>query len=106
MNYDPAVCQKQVDFNEDLAYDVVNTEDLVKSNHTNKFKQSPHLLCAVMGFDTYALIDTGSQVTAISESFYDKIKKHVKIRELPVANISVITAIGKKATCIKKTNFY
>ena len=49
-----------------------------------------------------ALMDTGSQVTCISESFYQYIKDIEPPMELPVVNVAVYTAIGKKPTPVKK----
>lgn len=52
-----------------------------------------------------ALLDTGSQVSAVSESFYRQLIRQNQVKELPVANLVVSTAIGKKATSIKRQIF-
>lgn len=48
-----------------------------------------------------ALIDTGSQITAISEKKYKQIIAHTRVDILPVSNLSVTTAIEKKSTAVK-----
>ena len=47
------------------------------------------------------MLDTGSQVTAV---FYYKIKQSIngQILEMPVSNMIVSTAIGKKSTSVKR----
>ena len=47
-------------------------------------------------------MDTGSQVTEISEKFYERLKCKKIIQELPVSNVIVSTAIGNKNTTVKK----
>ena len=50
----------------------------------------------------WSLIDSGSQITAISEKFYNELTKGSKLLELPVANVVVSVAIGRKTTSVKK----
>lgn len=60
------------------------------------------LIVSVFNVPILALTDTGSQITCISENFYHYLTKHKKISELPVTNVLLSTAIGKKMTRIKK----
>lgn len=53
-----------------------------------------------------ALADTGSQVTAISEELYKYLTLHGKLVELPVSNVDIFTAIGKKPTTVRKQIMY
>lgn len=53
-----------------------------------------------------ALIDTGSEITCISEEFYDENKAYFKeVMELPVRGVQVMGAIGRKSGRIKKQIF-
>lgn len=62
----------------------------------------PRLILSLFAVPTRALIDTGSQITGISESFYKYLSMHGRFDELPVSNVTLYTAIGRKATVIKK----
>lgn len=49
-----------------------------------------------------ALIDSGSQITCMSEDFYKELILKTVVEELPTTNMQVITAISQKKTTIKK----
>lgn len=59
----------------------------------------------IMGKPMLILLDSGSQVTAISEDFYKQLTSQNKLSTLPVSNLYVTTAIGKKTTTIKYQAF-
>lgn len=88
----------------DLAQDL---NDSVDDGNKNKNATIKHLLCPriIMLFfsvPVQALLDTGSQITAISEEFAKYLSLHGKLDELLVSNIVIYTAIGRKDTTIKK----
>ena len=58
----------------------------------------------INGLQTWALLDTGAQVTCISEKFYNNLSNS-NIREMPTSNVYITTAIGKKPITIKKQIF-
>lgn len=62
----------------------------------------PRVTLSIFSVPMKALVDTGSQITAISESYYAYLKQHGNFVILPVTNIRLFTAIGKKPTVIKK----
>lgn len=62
----------------------------------------PRVIVCIFSVPALALIDTGSQITAISEEFYIYLLKHNSFSELPVSNIVIFTAIGRKPTSVKK----
>ena len=95
------MCQKHFDFIEELDFDIINNEGQ-QNNDASKIPKSPHLLCKINNINILALIDSGSQVTAISEILYERLKEDKKLLELPIANVTVSTAIGKKMTNVKK----
>lgn len=101
MKYGPATCRKNLDLTEDLEIGIEQETDQTEKINRNAIPPSPHLLVKINHSETWALIDTGSQVTAISETFYEKIKDVKKFHELPVSSI-VATAIGKKGTSVEK----
>ena len=47
-------------------------------------------------------MDTGSQITAMSQTLFDYLDKYYKVHTLPVSNLVIVTAVGKKATTVKK----
>lgn len=62
----------------------------------------PRITLSIFSVPLSALVDTGSQITAMSESFYKYLTLHGKIVDLPVSNVVLFTAIVKKPTTIKK----
>ncbi|XP_043480161.1 uncharacterized protein LOC122509901 [Leptopilina heterotoma] len=62
----------------------------------------PRIIVAMQSVPASSLIDTGSQITAVSEEFYNYLKKYYQVLELPVSSVVLFTAIGKKSTPIKK----
>lgn len=101
MNYGPPTCHANYDFAYDLSKNIIENKDH-DAEKLCKIAVSPHILCTLNNNNHWALIDSGSQITAISEHFYNEIKSYNKFLELPVSNIMVTTAIGKKSTSIKK----
>ena len=98
----PSAC-RQNDFINDLERGIMRDKDQQQVNNKMiKIPLSPQLLLKIYGIEAWALLDTGSQVTAISEKFYEKIKSKNKIIEMPVSNVVVSTAIGSKHTTVKK----
>ena len=100
----PPAC-RQNDFINELECGIMRDKDQQQVNNKMiKISLSPQLLLKIYGIEAWALLDTGSQVTAISEKFYEKIKCKYNIIEMPVSNVVVSTAIDSKHT-VKKTSF-
>lgn len=76
-------------------------DDDFKAN-SSKIALCPRLLVCLFSIPVQGLVDTGSQITAMSDSFYQYLKKFYKLVELPVTNVILFSAIGKKPTNIKK----
>lgn len=93
--------QTYQDFN-DLFQDVNNNIDNNNNQECHKFPLCPRVLACIQSVPIDALVDTGSQITAVSEIFCQYLKKYNKIVELPVSNVALLTAIGRKPTTIKK----
>ena len=91
-----SACQQATDFINDLEKGIVENKDKKYHNKINKIPSSLHLRLKFIGIEALAILDTGSQVTAVSEMFDQKLKNKKKILEMPVSNIVVSTAIGKK----------
>ena len=89
------------DFADDFLNDVMHSKDQNANDNLKKIPASPHVLCKIENIDTCALIDSGSQISAISEDFYHKLKKSKNLNVMPVSNVTVSTAIGKKSTNIR-----
>lgn len=77
-----------------------------KEGQVNKDRSStppcPRMTLLIFSVPVQVLIDTGSQITAISEDCHNYLILHGKFVELPICNITLLTAIGKKPTTIKK----
>ena len=103
LQYGPTACQSTYDFVDQLAEGIDKNKDLLDNNVTLKIPLSPHVLLNFYQISSWSLIDSGSQITAISENFYNKVKSiNNNLLELPVSNIMVATAIGKRNTAVKK----
>lgn len=101
MTSGPTTCRQLHDFTSDLEYGIQAEKDQAHST-LNKILKSPHLLVTIGDINTWSLIDTGSQISVISLEFYNTLKNKMNLLELPVSNMTVSTAIGKKSTTIKK----
>ena len=102
MNTSPHTCHAIYDF----AYDLVgnsekNANDTCENNH-GRLAKCVHMQICINGLEEWALLDSGSQVTCISEELYNNLNSINKCRELPTTNLYVATAIGKKSTTIRK----
>ena len=99
----PSACRKSYNFVHDLEQGIINNnKDRQQINKINKIPQSPQIKIKIYDVNTWALLDTGSQITAISEKFYERLKCKKIIQEMPVSNVIVSTAIGNKNTTVKK----
>ena len=88
------------DFIDNLANDVILEVD-PQNKKCRKILPSPQISGNIKNMTVYCLLDTGSQITAISESFFNNLNKSNDLLALPVSNIIVSTAIGKKTTHVK-----
>lgn len=92
-----ASCHAGFDFIEDLYRDVEGDFSQPNKSRTS-IDKCPHLKIDIFGIQIDALIDTGSQVTCVSENLYTKIKSKTTINELPVNNVQIVSAITRKGT--------
>lgn len=97
----PPACRADFDFVEDLATGIENKEVRSKEEATRALTRCPHIQATILGTTRFILLDSGSQVSAISEDFYKEIVAKKNFSILPVSNLYVTTAIGKKTTTIK-----
>lgn len=69
------------DFINDLSKNIIENE-----GHTvpriNKIPASPKILCELENSKIWALLDSGSQITAISENLHNKLKDLITLTEL------------------------
>nr|CAH7765237.1 unnamed protein product [Callosobruchus chinensis] len=66
----------------------------------SKFK-SPILRAKVGSVQSDIIVDSGSEVSAVSEKFFDGIKQYVKVPVLPVSGLAISPAFGAKRQRIK-----
>lgn len=102
MQNGPPPHRQDFDFVKEIAKEIQGKKDLKKNNNSNPLGQCPHIHTKTGQQRTLALLDTGSQVTAVSDTFYRVLLSEKEVRELPVSNLMVSTAVGKKATPIKR----
>lgn len=87
--------------------DSLDKNEVVKTdNNLSRFPLCPRIIISLFSVPILALIDTGSQITTISEELYQYLSLHGKVTELPLSNVSIYAAIGKSSTNIKKQIFY
>lgn len=88
---------------EDLAFDITNevTDSLDTSPQKHR-DTCPYVECKFNNENFVALLDSGSQVTCIAERTFLYLKERVRFEELPMSNISICPAFGKKPLTIKK----
>lgn len=89
------------EFIEELCWDV-EPEGQTKINDLEIKIVSPRIKANIGDCEIAVLVDCGSEVTAVSENFYDQLKTNIKIAELPVSNLTVNVAVGNKSTTIKR----
>lgn len=87
------------EFVEELCWDV-DTENQTELKDLEIKIVSPRIKANIEECEIAVLVDCGSEVTAVSEIFYDQLKSKYKIVELPVSNLTVNVAVGNKTTTI------
>nr|CAI5868790.1 unnamed protein product [Callosobruchus analis] len=75
--------------------------DIEENLESEKF-ETPAILLEVGGEPLPALLDSGSEVTAISEKLYNKLVDTLKFPVLPVTKVSISVATGNIKQRIKK----
>ena len=85
----------ELNFREDL----LGSEDIKIVDNVDK---CPNINVKIQGIETEALIDTGSEITCISENFFENNKNKFKNCEiLPIVGASVVGATGVKPVILK-----
>ena len=79
--------------------DLLEPEDI---KITDNDDSCPNIRVKIQGVETEALIDTGSEITCISENFFENNKNKFKSCEiLPIVGTSVVGATGVKPVKLK-----
>lgn len=65
----------------------------------------PHLVIKIGNIKVDALLDTGSEISAISEEFFKILKSDTTLNVLPVSGMQLTLAVSKKATLVKHQAF-
>lgn len=81
-------------------------EGSTEGRKQNCFHRSPHIVAKIFNIPIPMLIDSGSQVTCVSESFFNHLRVNGEILILPVSNIVIVPAIGRKQTPVKHQAFF
>lgn len=90
-----------VDFVDDLCEEV---DGNLVTGKTRSVSTEPCPKLKIHLYDEHikALIDTGSQISAISEDKYHQINSKVLLDTLPISNMTINTAVSAKAVAIKR----
>ena len=79
MNVSPATCLQKFEFIKDLEYGINNeNSDQTAIRKSRKIGRSLQLQVKFNNIKSSCLVDSGSQISAISEEFYEKLKKDDK----------------------------
>lgn len=90
------------EFIADLCWDVEAAPN-EKNDHLQTRVVSPRMRANIAGKEVAVLIDSGSDITCVSQQFYENLlKTGAKIPELPVSNLAVCVAVSRKAISIRK----
>ena len=80
-----------------------NLLDDKMENRSNTKRECPVISLNCEGIEIRALVDSGSQITAISETKYDELKgRGISIPVLPLNNVNIVTATQSRSTKINK----
>ena len=90
-----------IDPHGDLCWDVLPSQNNEIEVATSRVI-CPRIKAIIKKQRVSALIDSGSDITCIAESLYTELKLAGELLELPVTNLSVYVAIGKKNVTIKR----
>lgn len=104
MRNEKTSCRGQFDFLDELSKDVEG-DKTQPDKPRSAIRRCPHIKIHIFNTPVEALIDTGSQITCISEALYVRIRNKVAIRELPVSNIQIMSAVTRKCTQVRKQVF-
>lgn len=88
------------EFVDELCWDVMPDKQETQEKIETKIV-SPKIRARIENCEVAILVDSGSEITAISEAFYTELSRKNKLTELPVSNISISVAVGKKSTTIR-----
>lgn len=105
MSVGPSAHRYDFDFVRDISNEINRKEDLDNYNNIDTKAKCPHIRMCIDGKCVTALLDSGSQVSAVSEWFYRELVSKNSVQELPVNNLMVSTAIGRKSTPIRRQIF-
>lgn len=61
----------------------------------------PFVKISVYGREEKALLDTGSEISAIEEGLFNDIRKHKEIMKVPVLGLKIVGATGKLSKIVK-----
>ena len=89
------------EFAEELCWDVIPVENQASDEFETRIV-SPRANIRIFDSEYPALLDSGSEVTCVSEALVNKLGNKGKLIKLPVSNLSVCVAVGRKATTIKQ----
>ena len=90
------------DFVEDLAQEIEYSRANAKRQVRAPMSTCPYIRVCTAGKMYWSLLDSGSQVSGISENLYRQLIKNGDVYELPVPNVQVAPAVGKRTVPVKK----
>lgn len=88
-------------FNEDLDLFSDFEEEEIEISESTCDLRAAFIDAQVGSIDVQILIDSGSEISAISEEFYNRVVKQLGVPLLPVTNVAIQVAVGGKRQRVK-----
>lgn len=76
-----------------------------KINHDRNRNKCPRIKCNIFEEQFDALVDTGAEISIISNELFDNIARENKVPQLPVVGVTIIGATGKKSKPVNRQCF-
>lgn len=90
-------------FNQSQDNLLLESEDESESSKNNI--AVPVIVSKIGNENVEILIDSGSEVTVVSEKFFEKVKLSLQVPVLPVTNVTISVAVGGKVQRVKYQTF-
>lgn len=98
----PTSYRRPYDFVEDLVEEIEAAGTQDDKNKCVPVSTCPYVRICLDDKMYWSLLDSGSQISGISEKLYEQLIQSENVLELSVANVHVAPALGRKAVAVKK----
>lgn len=103
-NFETINCHEQHISNIYCDRDFLLSDDKEAHLNTNNYQTCPEITIKICNLPIVALIDSGANITCISEEWYQQNRENMlNYEELPVTNVHIKTALGTQSKRISRT---